>query len=151
MTEMTFAKMSHDNDPIDAFERKRRMQEGDTPSLEPMDASGIDDMLDALDRVLSAEETQVNVDAMEPAPIVETVVAILHDLQDNCKRLAVAAAREGDVLSQEFLTVIQPRLQFLIKRAEDMPLPAAGAIEVELDYEALHAFMLDPDIDRLAS
>ncbi len=142
--------MSVPNDPIDDFARLRRTSPEDLG--EPvLDASNIDDMLDALDRVLSAEETQESQGHEEAAPIVETVRSILDELDEACGRLETAARLEDDPLVLDFVASLRSRLWFLIRRADEVRGPAAGPIEIELDYEGLHDFMLFPDLERIAS
>ena len=144
--------MSEPKDPFSEFARKRRSGL-DSVAPEPMDASSIDDMLDALDRVLSDEECAINEEAVDPAPIIETVRAILTELAESCDRLEQAAEQEGDRVVGEFVLALRPRLWLLIHRVNETPNPnpAAGPIEIELDYAGLHDFMMCPDIDRLAS
>ncbi len=139
--------MSEPKDPFKEYARQRRSVQNEVPA-EPMDASSIDDMLDALDRVLSAEECALNVEAAQPAPIVETVKAILTELSESCERLEQAAAREEDGVVAEFVALLRPRLWLLIRRVNEFPGPAAGPIEIELDYAGLHDFMMFPDIER---
>ncbi|MFT7619283.1 MAG: hypothetical protein ACI97A_002933 [Planctomycetota bacterium] len=138
------------NNPFEKFVRERSKKR-DSVSPEPMSAAGIDDMLEALDRVLNDEVTIENIEALEPAPILETIQTILEEISEVLQRLEGVANVESDREVATFVEQTRLKLDRLLKRFSQMPYPAAGLMEFELDFEALHDFMLSPDVSRLAS
>ena len=108
-------------------------------------------MLDAIDRVLGDGATVKNNVSRDPAPIMETVEMILDELRGACVRLEAAATDAVDNEALRFVADARPRIEQLIERKDELARPAAGDIEIELDYAALHEFMLAPDLQRLAS
>lgn len=138
------------NNPFEKFVRERN-ETAEPVVRQPMDARNIDDMLAALDRVLNDDVTIQNVEAEQPAPILETVEAILLELTDACARLELAATADGAEEIVNFVANTRPQLQKLLRRFGKFCDPVTGHVEFELDFEALHAFMLYPDVSNLAS
>lgn len=139
------------NNPFENFVRQRNAKnEIRSVRHEHMSANNIDDMLEALDRVLQDDVTVSNVAAEEPAPIIATIEAILEEISNACGRLEQAAKIQGDREFSGFAEQLRPKLDRLLMRVSQYSNPAVGMVEYELDFEALHRFMLSPDVSSLA-
>ena len=143
------------SDSIDPFDGpvSRRPERDSARAHAAIDGIKIDAMLDRIDSVLRSrrqEETAAELPIRVSFDAELQILGRLRDLAEDLARLRALAEDGCDPEVAAFARETRARAERLICRKPRVDQPASGAIEIEMDYQRLHDFMLDPDFNRIA-
>ena len=125
----------------DLFEKFRTHRSERTRRPAPKAISGdINELLDCIDRVFGRASGD---EGDAAAPLIEALGRVA-DALEEVEKVAIPPAISMRI--SRFLAATRVQVHDLIARAREADAPS-GPIEIELTYDALHEFMMAPDVD----